>query len=154
MDAARLNQEQAFNQGPEDSDRFQVGDTVLVTHPSRRLSKLQPYLLGPYSVTTRANDVYTLLSATSGQERTYHGSRLRRYDASMTPDLRLVAATDDNSYLVECIVEHKTGPTKTAWSFLVRWDGYPDCDEWLPYSEVKDLEALDDYLEANPDLAL
>ncbi len=155
MKAARLNQEQAFNPGPEPSARHAIGATVLVTHPSRRLSKLQAHLLGPFTVTSRTNDLYQLLSATTGRERTYHGSRLRAYDASRTADLREVAAVDDDSYLVEAIIDHRPAATKSETTFLVRWDGYTaDDDEWLPYAAVRDLEALDDYLEENPDLSL
>ncbi|KAG9394802.1 Chromo (CHRromatin Organization MOdifier) domain [Carpediemonas membranifera] len=83
-----------------------------------------------------------------------HGSRLVEYDDSLAFDDLTVASLDDDTFEVEAITGHRGGPTKSSLEFLVAWDGYPGADEWLPYREVRDLEALDIYAEAHPELHL
>ncbi len=64
-------------------------------------------------------------------------------------------SADDDTYAVESIVDHQLGKTKSKHTFKVRWDGYSSAhDSWLPYSGVKDLQALDAYLQAHQELRL
>ena len=67
-----------------------------------------------------------------------------------------VAAADKDEFPVEAIIDHYCAGSKLAsCTFQVRWKNYgPADDSWLPYSEVKKLEALDKYLEAHPNVRL
>jgi hypothetical protein len=60
-----------------------------------------------------------------------------------------LAAVDLDEFYVEKIVEHEeTGRDHKKWKYRVRWSGYePEDDTWLPWSSVKDLAALDDYIK-------
>ncbi len=153
--AARIQQEESFQPGPETSTTFNVGDQVLVTYPGRPPSKLAPPLMGPYTIADRANDIYSVVNPAAGRTQRYHATRLRAYDPSRTDSPLNIIATDDDSYLVEAIVDHRLGTTKTKHQFRVRWDGYlPEDDQWLDYPAVKDLEALDEYVSSHPELSL
>ncbi len=153
--AARLRQEETFTSAVAESSSFAVGALVLVTRPGRRPHRLAPELQGPYRVLSRENDIYAVENPASGREAHYHILRLRVYDSARTQDVRAVVSTDDDSYVVECIVDHELGETISRHMFLVRWDGYlPEDDQWLPYASVRDLEALDRYLKDHPDLSL
>jgi hypothetical protein len=83
-----------------------------------------------------------------------HTSRLRvfRHPAEMTlQEATSLAAVDLDEFYVQEIVEHE-GSSKDVkkWRFKIRWLGYePEDDTWLPWSSVKDLEALEKYGQAN-----
>jgi hypothetical protein len=66
-------------------------------------------------------------------------------------EARALAAVDLNEYYVESIVRHVgTSKDPKKWSYLVRWLGYEEGDDsWLPWSSVKNLEALDEYAKRN-----
>jgi hypothetical protein len=65
-----------------------------------------------------------------------------------------VAQVDNDEYRVQEIVDH-VGKKKKDLQFRVRWCGYgPEDDSWLPYSEVRDLQAMDVYLKSHPGLRL
>ena len=43
-----------------------------------------------------------------------------------------------------------THVSKTQWSFKVRWAGYDETlDDWLEWDDLKNVEALHDYLRKN-----
>jgi hypothetical protein len=65
-----------------------------------------------------------------------------------------IASNDHDEFKVDSIVDHSGNmKQKGKMKFRVRWTGYdPNEDTWLPYREVKDLEALDYYLEQHPEL--
>ena len=67
-----------------------------------------------------------------------------------------VASVDRREYVVEKIVAHRGSPKKKSkMTFRVHWEGWPDSeDTWEPYSTVKDLAALDVYVQAHPGLNL
>jgi hypothetical protein len=62
---------------------------------------------------------------------------------------------DEGEYLVEAIVAHRLEGTKkknrTHYYFLVKFEDGEE--EWIPYWEVRELEAFDLYLRNHPDLA-
>ena len=141
---------------------FAVGDkaylsTENIALPKGRARKLMPKYIGPYEVTkSHPNESrYTLdLPAELKARRihpSFHVSRLRVYDAnddSVFPKRDVRAYYDfgdakDNEWLVDDIVAHQWSGNKV--SFLVQWN--LGDTTWEPYSECKDLEALDRYLE-------
>jgi hypothetical protein len=66
-----------------------------------------------------------------------------------------VAGMDEGEYLVHSIVAHRLEGTKrknrTHYYFLVKFEDGEE--EWIPYWEVRDLEAFDLYLRNHQDLA-
>jgi hypothetical protein len=62
-----------------------------------------------------------------------------------------LAAVDLDEFYVDKIVSHEgTGNNPKKWKYWVRWLGYEDGnDTLLPWSSVKDLEALEIYANAN-----
>jgi hypothetical protein len=63
-------------------------------------------------------------------------------------ELRKIAAADLGETNVEAIVNHRGKPTKSKIEFEVLWsDGERT---WEPWKTVRQLTALDAYLEANP----
>ena len=62
---------------------------------------------------------------------------------------------DQHEWVVERVVDYRL-PTRNwrTWEFRVHWEGFSyDEDSWLPWPEVRNLEALDTYLDAHPELA-
>ncbi|GKT31054.1 hypothetical protein ADUPG1_005738, partial [Aduncisulcus paluster] len=63
-----------------------------------------------------------------------------------------MTGVDQEEYVVESIIAHRGGPRKKSLEFQVRWLGYgPEDDTWESYDNVKELEALEKYLEAVKD---
>ena len=62
---------------------------------------------------------------------------------------RDLAATDDEEFLVEDVLNHKR--TRSGLRFLIKWEGYPD-PTWEPPENLKDNISYEDYLEAHPKL--
>ena len=116
-----------------------------------------PRYIGPYNITA-ANEsasTYTLelppdLRA-RGIHPVFHASRLRRHepnDSVLFPYRESLAPYDlgkpeDVEWLVDEIINHRWDRGKL--DFLVKWS--LGDTTWEPYSECKDLEALDRYLE-------
>eukprot|EP00762_Andalucia_godoyi_P006148 ANDGO_01702.mRNA.1 hypothetical protein ABB37_10147 len=93
----------------------------------------------------------------SREVRAYHVSRLRLYNADRTENPIEISGVDNDTYEVEKIVDHRVPASKKKrdYTFQVRWKGYgQEDDSWLPFEEVKDLEALDVYLRGHPKLRL
>jgi hypothetical protein len=88
----------------------------------------------------------------------FHATRLKQYNMEQTEDPAAVAAVDADEFVVEAIVAHRglRGPRSNyRRNQLVRWAGYqPEDDNWLPYRDVAELEALDDYAARHPELRL
>lgn len=143
--------------GREQSE-FLVGDYVLVTYPVQPPDKLSPILRGPMIVIEKVSDgIYKCRDIISNKLKDYHVNRLRevKVNNDITPqELIEFASVDNEEYPVQEIVEHRgTGKANDPLEFRVRWEGYcPDDDSWLPYREVKELEALDRYEVLFPDV--
>lgn len=57
----------------------------------------------------------------------------------------------EEEYLIKSILNHRIH--RRQQQFLVQWEGYADHDStWLPLEEVKDTQALEEYLQAHPEL--
>jgi hypothetical protein len=148
-----------MSKGPQTDVVPNVDDHVLVSYPDRPPSKLTPQWRGPLVVTAVSGSLVTCQDLTTLAVQQYHISRLKKYDSSRTLDAVEVAQVDRDEWEVEAIVEHlqPTGKKKPKkdWSFKVRWRGFDASeDSWLPFSEVRDLAALDVYLKAHPELRL
>jgi hypothetical protein len=116
-----------------------------------------PKFIGPYEVTKShpTESRYTMDLPPELKARrihpTFHVTRLRHYncnDDTIFPRCEVRAYYDfgkaeDNDWLVDDILTHQWNGNKLL--FLVQWN--LGDTTWEPYSECKDLEALDRYLE-------
>ena len=95
-------------------------------------------------------DAYTLTDLVSHKKkRPVHVSRLRefKYNSEYT-DPAKIAQSDTLEFEVERILGHEGDiKRRSTLDFLVRWAGYSEeHDLWLPWSELRDNEALHSYL--------
>jgi hypothetical protein len=140
----------------EDDLPFAEGDYVLVSYPGRPPNKLAPRWRGPFTVQEIRSSVCVCQDLTTLRPHRFHVSRLKRFEATMTDDPAALAAADKDEFIVEEIIDHRGNPRRRAdMQFRVRWLGYgPEEDLWLPYREVRELEALDRYAATHPELRL
>jgi len=159
---SRVTQTRQANKRRRPETPFAVGDKVYLSTenlalPKGRSRKLMPKYIGPYKVTKShpAESKYTLdLPPELAARRIYpsfHVSRLRHYEKNddvCFPKREVRAYYDfgdaeDNEWLVDDILAHQWNGNKV--SFLVQWN--LGDTTWEPYSECKELAALDRYLE-------
>jgi hypothetical protein len=158
VDASVLHQSKVIEKrvaaGPVEDTKLEPGDLVLISHAVRPPSKLAPIWKGPYGVVEVRGSVADVQDLCTHKISEVHLSRLKRYNSERTENAVGEAEKDRDEYAVESIVEH-SGKKKKELKFRVRWVGYGvEDDSWLPYSDVKDLEALDVYLKTHPELRL
>jgi hypothetical protein len=134
---------------------LEKGDFVIALYATKhKPDKLVPKWRGPFIITGEGSKgdsflVQHLLQSSKIEE--LHISKLRFFDASRC-EPEYVAMMDKGEDRVCWIVDHNPpGPFKRGQrknlDFQVRWEGCSsDEDTWLPYMEVRDLEALDMYL--------
>ena len=137
---------------------FKVGDYVLVTYPTRAPHKLSPLYRGPMLIVEKVrDDIFKVKDLISGKIISFHVDRFKVFIKdveAMEADLIPFAAADKDEFVVEQIVDHQGSIKKrNAMKFRIRWQGYDESeDTWLPWKEVKDLIALDNYILLTPDL--
>ncbi len=132
---------------------------ILLAYPDRAPSKLVARYRGPLRVVgheLNEFDAPRVLHVTPMDQPDkvlkVHASRTRRFDPGALTDTQMtaLAATDNDEYSVESIVGHRPDSgirTKNQLEFRVRWRGYePEEDSWLPWTDVKELAALDEYV--------
>jgi len=136
---------------------YEIDDYVLISYPKtlgngrgRAPTKLHTVLKGPVKLVDKAGDKYTTLNLVTRRTEVVHVSRIFPffYDSTRT-DPERVAYLDRGEFKVEKIIDSSMDLEipKDQWSFLVRWAGYEaDDDLWLPWEELKDVEALHTYL--------
>jgi hypothetical protein len=151
--------EQRAAKSPDEITTFQVGDYVLASYPERPPNKLLPRWRGPLVVAGIGGSTYRCQDLLTQKLVNFHVSRLKRYVMEQTNEPAAVAAVDADEFFVEAIISHrwirKNSKKKDHLEFRVRWAGYePEEDTWLPYREVRDLAALDDYATLHPELRL
>jgi len=138
---------------------FNPGDYVLVDYPERPPDKLTPQWKGPLVVIEphpTLKQTYLCQDMLSMKITPYHIERLNLFKVDPLEKPADIAAADKDLYLVEKIVAHKGKVSKKQqMEFRVRWLGYPDPadDTWLPWREVRMLEALAEYVNGNPKLS-
>jgi hypothetical protein len=125
--------------------------------PKGRARKLMPKFVGPYKVikSDSKSSAYTLDLPESLRKRrihpTFHVSRLRphvRNDDEVFPHREVKVYYDfgldeNDEWLVDSINGHRWNGDRIE--FEVRWN--LGDTTWEPFDHVKELEALDDYLE-------
>jgi hypothetical protein len=98
----------------------------------------------------------------NGHALEFHISQLRPYTTDISPEALTpleVASKDHEEFAVDAILDHRVKPRghikkRSTLEFLVAWIGYSEeCNSWEPYAQVKDLAALQDYVESTPELA-
>lgn len=148
----RKRREDAWRQiDASNAKEFKVGEYVLVTYPSRPVSKLNAIYRGPLLIVEKVrDDIVRCLDLVSKKHIEFHVDRLRILHVAndvMPDELLELAAADVDEFEVEEILEHRGDWTKPGglW-FKVRWKGYdPSEDSWIPYRDAKDLALLDVY---------
>jgi hypothetical protein len=140
---------------------YPVDSMVLVAYPSEGMRKSPPNkvmtnLRGPMRVVDKDGEVYKVLDLTNNKVDEVHVSRLRPflYDPEHV-DPQAIALADKQTFIVEAVRRHEFGtPGKpTTMRFLVKWEGYPECENtWEPWKNLRLNVKLHQYLRAN-DLA-
>ena len=142
---------------------FPVGSWVLVDWPDRPPTKLHAPVRGPFQIIRHVNPVVVRVrDPVKGEQMEFHVDGLRKFvdkDEELDEDdmINLRAGDLHDEWRVEMIVDHRmpSKGKKSTYQFRVRWKDFDEKDDsWLPYSEVKDLEALDAYLVMHPELQL
>ena len=153
---------------------FQEGDFVLQLKEATSITgKLVARWIGPRLVLARRDndpthpvlDLYDLVSS-KVHEASIEDCRLMKTgwfdEQTLLQDMRQIAALDKEEYEVGEILEHRPpGPTQlkgtkpTDYWFKVKWAGFTEEENsWEPYSNLKDLEPLREYLQKFPKLSL
>jgi hypothetical protein len=135
---------------------FAVGDSVLLDSRNLNLAgstKLKHRYVGPFPITRMLSPLVCELQLPSHLRlhNRFHVSLLKHYladevfpDHTAEPPPAPVLVDNHTEYFVEALLA-KRGAGKRA-KYLVRWLGYgPEHDSWLPYAEVCDLEAFENF---------
>jgi hypothetical protein len=141
---------------PESPTTFPVASLVLVSYPDCPPTKLHLRWSGPFEVVKIEGNRYSCKELRTGKVKLFDVTRLKKYVEDPARENLAVAAVDAEEYVVEKIVSHRGPPKrKSRMFFKVRWQGYFEVDDtWEPYSIVKDLAALDEYVRSHPKLVL
>jgi len=153
---------------------FNEGDFVLqLKNSTGAVGKLLPRWLGPKLVLARQDNdpsspmllLFDLVTSKTKQAsiddcRLFHTGWFE--EPTMLQDLNRLAALDKEEYEVESILEHRPTGSKrnpnvkpSAYWFKVKWSGFSDEENsWEPYSELKSLLPLEEYLRQYPELKL
>jgi hypothetical protein len=137
--------------------QFPIDSWVLVSRRRTQqfvneLTKLAPEWLGPYKVVAYdpATGVYSVEdftnSTTNKNILPYHVSVLKQYEVAISNPVA-IAAGDRNELLITKISQHSGSiKRKTGMKFLVHFADHSE--EWLPYNNVKNTEALASYAKS------
>lgn len=129
---------------------FNVGDYVVVAEGlGEPREKLDMAWRGPLLVVQGKGNIYTCQNLCTGEKEEFDVSVLRLFELASDADPLTVAAMDDDSDPVDKIIDYHIGTPrrKKTYDFLVRFRS--GVERWLPYMEVRHLEALDKYLQDN-----
>jgi hypothetical protein len=135
-------------------NKYQPGDYLLwnplETPQSFRSSKLSPKLLGPYEVIKQTKNDITCRHVITNVVSMLHSSRVTPFVGS-SDAATSVALLDRDEYVIDSVVSHRGNPKRvTSLEFLIRWQNYSsEHDTWEPWTEVKKVSVVHDYLHAN-----
>jgi len=96
--------------------------------------------------TVELMDCFHLETEYEGSVRRVHVSELRLADMRRSIPDELWAAIEE-AFVVEKIVGHRGGPTKTRMEFEVKWKDYQETT-WASYGEIAGTGALKEYARA------
>lgn len=104
-------------------------------------------------------DLYEVQDIVTNKKYNVHIDRMRKLKLSSritSEKLLEIAGIDHLEYIVEKILDHrKKGKGKNDYEFYVKWEGFSDEENsWEPYSNLKEVVALSDYLVEHPELKL
>jgi len=158
----------------KDHRSFNEGDFILQLKTSTSIrGKLVTRWIGPKLVLNRRNndpthavlDLFDLVTSKNTEAsiddcRLFHTGWFD--EPTMVQDLHRLAALDKEEYEVETILDHritgKKGKSKTKptdYWFKVKWAGFSeDENSWEPYSALKSLQPLEEYLSKHTELKL
>jgi hypothetical protein len=111
---------------------------------------------GPFKVIKKLfANVYELEDLRTKKILNRDVSSLRAFHCPDGVDPLTIAAQDEGEYVVQSIQGHRLEGSKkknkTHWYFLVKFED--GTEDWLPYMEVRDLQALEEYLRNHRDFA-
>ena len=112
-------------------------------------SRLHTSWRGPMRVVAVNNSRYTLYDLVKNIEGDYHVSDIKpfRYDSSVVNPLD-VARRDHMEFFAESILDHRGTQSRSTSEFLVKWQDYPNsANSWEPYSSLRDVVVLHNYLK-------
>jgi hypothetical protein len=140
----------------KDPPPFEINNYVLLSYPNGPSSKLSSLYRGPMKIVKKKTDyIFIVKDLLSEREYEVHANRLRMLyvpDNTSDEDLKELAVADSQEFEVEKILEHKGKPTnRSKMKFLVKWMN-EDNPTWEPFENVKDLEALEEYIKEHPEL--
>jgi transposase InsO family protein len=114
-------------------------------------SRLHTHWKGPMKVVKGQDSRYTLLDLISGKEVDYHVSDLKafNFDPAIVNPLD-IARRDHLEHFLDRVYDISGDPkNKKSLKFRVSWFGYDASeDSWEPYANLRDTEALHDYLRS------
>jgi len=150
---------QRLAKSPDNPTEFLERQYVLAKYHVRPPNKTSFRWRGPFIIISRMNNIYHCQDLITLQIYPFFIDQLKAFNLSENMDFQSckdIAMRDRDEFIVESIIDYRhRGNIKRRkeLEFRVRWLGYaPEEDTWLPYKEVKDLEALDVFIAANPDL--
>ena len=132
-----------------------VGTYVVVSYAevAPRPNKFLSPWRGPHLVESRHHNDYTLKDLRTKKCLVVDASRLKVFKVGKDVDPVQVAGLDEDEDVVDSITDHRNLTKKrgkTAYEFQVQWQvGQPT---WEPYANIRNVEALDEYLADHPQL--
>lgn len=158
----KLRQDKMVKESDDKVVAFEENEFVLLTYPTKRPSKLSSLYRGPLKIVKKLReDMFEVLDLVSQKVLTVHIDRLRKFKKGGMNENEILhlASSDVNEFVVKEILDHRykknARKAKGNLEFLVSWEGYdPGDDSWVPYANVKDVQALDVYSETHPELNL
>jgi hypothetical protein len=159
-DEAQKRDNRVVTVDPDQALSFDVGEYILLAYPNRPPNKLSSLYRGPMVIEAKIrDDLYQVLDLVTNKVYDVHIDRLRKLripNGISRQELLQLSAADVNEFEVEAILDHRGNPRrKSSMEFLVRWKGYDSADDtWEPWTNVKDLAAMDIYSRQHPTLGL
>jgi hypothetical protein len=140
---------------PSASTVYPTDSYVLVKYVVGKAPKLTRWR-GPYLVVSHNGNAYTLQDLTTLAIVHFDLSFLKAFDPStLSPtDLVTIARKDAEEAVIDHIVSYTGTPSKrNTLEFRVRWkDSDPDDDTYHWHRQIKDTEALDEFIKLHPEL--
>lgn len=162
--SSRVDQTTGANRSRREDFPIRIGDKVYLSTedlnvPKGRARKLVPKYIGPYEViqVIPGKSAYKIKLPPELERRrihpVYHISKLRPHvsnDDSLFPGREARRFYDfgndpEDEWTVSEIADHAWATRAKEPTFLIKWE-YGD-ETWQPLKDVKDLTALDNYLE-------